>query len=663
MKHFFTDSVARAIALSVRSLSMDAVQRANSGHPGLPMGLAELGATLYGAILSHAPRHPEWPNRDRFVLSAGHGSMLLYSLLHLSGYDVSLDDIRAFRKTRSRAPGHPEYGHTAGVETTTGPLGQGFANAVGMAIAERHLASVFNVGNQRIIDHYTYAIASDGDLMEGVAAEASSLAGHLRLGKLIVYYDDNKISIEGRTDIAFSEDVAARYRAYDWNTFECDARDWETLLELTRRAQEETERPTLIIARSIIGYGSPNKADTPAAHGSPLGDDEVRETKRNIGLDPDREFYVDPAAVDYFGQRQLRQEEAYSKWKELFERWRREHPDRAELWDRYFGEQSIDSIDWPRFKPGEKVATRAASGKCLQAAAREARNLVGGSADLAPSNSTAMPDNGDYSHTNRLGRTIHFGVREHGMGAICNGICVYGGLRVFCATFLAFADYMRGSIRLAALMGLPVIYIMTHDSILLGEDGPTHQPIEHLASLRAIPNLMVLRPGDAEETVSAWQMALRRTDGPTLLALTRQGIPVYKKDDRDWKTTIAGGAFIARDSSGTPERVVIATGSEVAMAIEALDRVDPALRSSTRVVSMISRELFSAMPQSFRDGIIPPDSRVIVAEAGIAQGWEHFAPRGADRMVLSGFGLSGPGNDVATALGMHADRLAEIIAS
>ena len=519
-----------AVALSVRTLSMDAVQKANSGHPGLPLGVAELGALLYGEILTYNPRDAYWIDRDRFVLSAGHGSMFLYSLLHMAGFKLSIEDLKNFRQLGFKTPGHPEFGHTEGVDTTTGPLGQGFANAVGMAIAERMLAEKFNSADTSIVDHYTYSLAGDGCMMEGVTSEAASLAAHLGLGKLIVFYDSNKITIEGSTSLAFTEDVKKRYDAYGWHTQEVDGYDIDGIRKAVKAAQDEKTRPSFIVLRTIIAKGSPNMAGSHEAHGAALGAEEVRATKKAIGAPEDSQFFIHPDALKFFEERRKELEKEYSAWKERFDRWSKANPDLRKEWDLYMGDDAsaLASVKFPDYKIGDKIATRKASGQALQAFAKVLPNLVGGSADLAPSNNTALPY-GDFSKENLSGRTLHFGVREHGMGSIMNGIALHGGFRVFGATFLVFTDYMRPPMRLAALMKLPVIYVMTHDSIYLGEDGPTHQPVEQIAALRVIPNMLVLRPADAEETAVAWTMAIERKDGPTVLALTRQNLEILKK--------------------------------------------------------------------------------------------------------------------------------------
>jgi transketolase len=646
-----------AVALSVRTLTIDAVQAANSGHPGMPMGMAELGALLYGEILKHDPADPSWPDRDRFVLSAGHGSMFLYSLFHLSGYDLPLDELKRFRQVGSKTPGHPEYGMTSGVETTTGPLGQGLANAVGLAIAERMTAARFNTSDHTIVDHHTYAIVGDGCLMEGITSEVSSLAGHLGLGKLIAFYDHNKISIEGSTELAFTEDVPARYRAYGWQVLEGDAYDPDAIRKLVDTAKKDTDHPTLIVLSSTIGRGSPNKAGTHGVHGAALGDEEVELTKKELGVDPKEMFYIAPAATEFFGAYRKELRDRHAKWQATFDQWAADNPGLLAQWNEAVNNGYRDvlkDIGLPTYEVGEKVATRKASGGALQAIAKMLPNVVGGSADLQPSNNTAIPEYGDFGRDNPGGRTLHFGVRELGMAAIGNGMALHGGLRPFVATFLVFTDYLRPALRLSSLMQVPVIYIMTHDSIYLGEDGPTHQPIEHLAVLRAIPGLRVLRPADGEETNEAWLMALEH-DGPTVMALTRQGLPTLKKADTDWKASMRRGAYIVDDVS-SPEVVVVATGSEVSLAQEAVKKSG----RKARVVSMPSRELFEAQDRAQREKIIPAGVPVVVAEAGIRQGWEFLAPR--ERILsIDRFGESGPGNDVATHLGFTADRLAEMV--
>ena len=647
------------VAISVRSLSMDAVQKANSGHPGLPLGAAELGALLYGEILRHDPSDPSWTDRDRFVLSAGHGSMFLYSLLHLSGYALSLDDIKGFRQVGSACAGHPEHGMAPGIETTTGPLGQGIANTVGMAIAETMLAARFNTAKRTIVNHYTYTLVGDGCLQEGVAAEASSLAGHLGLGKLIAFYDSNRITIDGSTDLSFTEDVAKRYEAYGWQVLSGSMYDYEGVAGLIAKAKADTARPSLIILKSIIGKGAPTKQGTHGVHGAPLGAEEIAAARKELGIPG--EFFVAPEAAEYFAARRVEFKKARAVWQAEFDAWSKENPEKRAEWDAFHSGKFGGKIELPAFALGEKIATRTASNKALVAAAKARANLVGGSADLQGPNAVSIPEAGVYSVANRAGRYLHFGIREFGMAAISNGIALHGGLRSFCATFLVFADYLRPALRLAAIMKQPVIYVLTHDSVFVGEDGPTHQPIEHLVSLRAMPNVRVLRPADAEETSLAWEMAMERTDGPTVLALSRQNLPVFKKADPDWKDTIKTGAYVVLKSAASPGIVVIATGSEVSLALEAVAQAAAKTGAdNVRVVSMVSRELFESQPKAIRDALVPPAARVVVCEAGARVGWERWAEV-EDILSIDRFGESGPGDKVAAHLGLTAEALAAII--
>ena len=645
------------VALSARVLAMDAIQEANSGHPGLPLGCAELGAFLYGQALKHDPSDPAWIDRDRFVLSAGHGSMFLYAHLHLAGYGISLDDIKTFRKIGSKCAGHPEFGMAPGVETTTGPLGQGIATAVGMAIAESMLAARFNTARRKVIDHYTYVLVGDGCLEEGVASEASSLAGHLKLGKLIVFYDFNKITIDGSTELAFTEDTGKRYEAYGWQVLRGDMYDYAGLEKLVAEAKKDTDRPTLIMLKSIIGKGSPKKQGTAGVHGSPLGSEELAATKAAIGAPAEPKFWVAPEAYAFYEKRRKELASAHTAWKAEYAAWKSEEPALATELESFLAGKAAKALDLPSFAKGEKVATRNASGKVLAAVNKAYPNFVGGSADLTGPNVTAIPEGGDYSPANREGRYIHFGIREFGMAAIANGISVHGGFRPFVATFLVFADYLRPALRLAALMKQPVIYVLTHDSIFIGEDGPTHQPIETLASLRAIPNVRVLRPADAEETAVAWRIALERKDGPTVIALSRQNLPVFEKADPDWAHSMALGAYVVKNTEATPDTVVVGTGSEVSMALAAVDKLGGSSAcSGVRVVSMPSRELFLSQPKPIRDAILPMGARVVVAEAGVAQGWEAIA-KSEDILSIDRFGESGPGDEVAKHLGFTVDAL------
>ena len=653
------DTVAiEAIARSVRTLTIDAVEAANNGHPGMPMGIAELGALLYGEVLRHDPADPNWPDRDRLVLSAGHGSMLLYSLVHLAGYDLSLDDIKRFRQLGSRTPGHPEYGITAGVETTTGPLGQGFGNAVGMAIAEAMAAARFNTDAHTIVDHYTHCIAGDGCLMEGISSEAASLAGHLALGKLIVWYDSNRISIEGSTDLAFTEDVARRFAAYGWHVQHGDAYDIDRIRTLVTAARRTTDQPSLIVLDSVIGKGSPNKAGTHGVHGAALGPEEVALTKRQLGVDPQSRFAVDPAATAFFAERRRALTAEHAAWTGRFEAWSEANPGLIAQWREAFegGHRAVlNEIGLPRYEVGASVPTRKAGGQTLQAITKMLPNVVGGSADLAPSNNTALPDYGSFTKDDRNGRTIHYGVREHAMASISNGLALHGGFRPFCATFLVFSDYLRPAFRLSCLMNVPVIYVFTHDSVYLGMDGPTHQPIEHLASLRAIPNARVLRPADAEETTEAWLMALEH-DGPTALVLTRQDVPVLHKATADWRRAMRHGAYVVVDAAD-PELVIVATGSEVRLARDAA----AASGRNVRVVSMPSRELFEAEDADDRAKLLPPGVPVIVIEAGVAQGWEQIAGSRDNVLSIDRFGESGAGDAVAARLGISVANAVEQI--
>jgi transketolase len=581
--------------------------------------------------------------------------MFLYSLLHLSGYqDMTLDDLKSFRQIGSRAAGHPEYGFSAGIEMTTGPLGQGVATSVGMAIAESMLAARFNTPTRKIVDHYTYAFVGDGCLEEGVASEASSLAGHLRLSKLIVFYDSNKITIDGSTDLAFTEDVAARYRAYDWQVLCGSMYDFEEIVRLTNEAKAEANKPTLIILKSIIGKGSPKFENTATVHGAPLGAEEVAATR--VALKIPGDFYVAPEATAYFAAKRCEWKKAREAWRADFDAWSSEYPEKRREWDFFHAGKAAPAAPLPVFAVGDKLATRTAGNKALGAVAAANANLVGGAADLKGPNAVGFNASA-YSAVDRGGRYIHFGIREFGMAAISNGIQLHGGLRAFCATFMVFADYLRPAMRLAALMKLPVIYVLTHDSIFVGEDGPTHQPIEHLASFRIIPGMRALRPADPEEAAEAWAMAMERADGPTALALSRQNLAVFAKEDPDWKHTIRTGAYIVKKAAEKPDVVLIATGSEVGLALDAAAKVSG---KQIRVVSMISRELFEAQPEAIQQAIVPAGARVITCEAGVSSGWERWA-KPEDIFAINRFGESGPAAKVAEALGFTADALAALI--
>ncbi|NLA74634.1 MAG: transketolase, partial [Deltaproteobacteria bacterium] len=558
---------------SIRTLAMDAVQRANSGHPGAPMGLASAAYILWTELMRHNPENPEWSNRDRFVLSGGHASMLLYSLLYLTGYGLTLDDLKNFRQLGSKTPGHPEFGHTLGVETTTGPLGQGFTNAVGMALAERHLASIYNRPGFDIVNHFTYVMCGDGDLMEGITSEAASFAGHMGLSRLICIYDDNGITIEGKTEITFTEDVAKRFEAYNWHVQRVsDGNDLDAINRAVENARDEKERPSLILLKTHIAYGSPNKQDTPDAHGAPLGEEEVRLTKKNLGWPETESFYVPDEVSAYFKKCMEKGRQGEAAWINLFNTYKTAHPKLAGVFQNALDNKMEN--DWekalPDFSaPAASIATRAASGKVLNAIALKVQNLVGGSADLAPSNNTMITTSHDMQKGGYTGRNIRFGVREHAMGGILSGIALHKGLIPFGGTFLVFADYMRPSIRLAAIMKQPVKYLFTHDSIAVGEDGPTHQPVEHISGLRSIPGLVVIRPSDATETTEAWRTAIKTLNRPVALILSRQNLPVIDRKKYGAAAGLSKGAYILADTEGTPDVIIIATGSEVSISLEA----------------------------------------------------------------------------------------------
>jgi transketolase len=648
---------------TLRTLAMDAVQKANSGHPGLPMGAADIAYVLWTRFLKHNPSDPDWPDRDRFILSAGHGSMLLYGLLHLTGYDLPLQELKSFRQLGSRTPGHPEHGLTPGVETTTGPLGQGFGNGVGMAIAERFLAATFNRPGLTLFDHYTYGIVSDGDLMEGISHEAASLAGHLGLGKLIYLYDDNEISIEGSTDLTFTERVPDRFRAYGWHVQEVDAYDIGAVGEAIRAAQNEVERPSLIVCHSHIGYGSPNKQDDAAAHGAPLGEEEVRRTKEALGWPPDAQFLIPDEALDVFRRALDDGQKAQADWDATFARYSRAYPDEAAVLERAWAGELPDG--WqdalPVFSPEDgPMATRKASGVVLNAIADRLPTLIGGSADLAPSTKTYLQGYDDFQRATPAGRNIRFGVREHAMGAILNGLALHGELIPYGGTFLVFTDYMRPTIRLAALMELPVIYVWTHDSVWLGEDGPTHQPVEQLAGLRAIPNLQVIRPADANETVAAWRVALEHRGGPSGLVLARQSLPVLDRSNLAGAEGLDRGAYVISDcTEGPPEAILIATGSEVYLAIEA-QLILAEAGVPVRVVSMPCWERFEVQPDAYREQVLPPEVKARLAiEAAVPLGWERYVGPQGDVIGIEQFGGSAPYRDLMDRFGFTPQAVAE----
>jgi transketolase len=659
-----SDLQQRAIN-TLRFLSADAVQQANSGHPGLPMGAAALAFTIWTRHLCHNPKNPAWVNRDRFILSGGHGSALLYSLLHLTGYELSLNEIKNFRQFDSLTPGHPEFGLTPGVETTTGPLGQGFANGVGMAIAEAHLSAEFNSGGYNIVDHFIYAIVTDGDLMEGVASEAASLAGHFRLGKLIYLYDDNHISIEGSTDLSFTEDRAARFAAYGWQTqIITDGNDVEAIDSAVKAAKADP-RPSLILCRTIIGFGLPTRAGTAKAHGEPPGDEELNGAKTAAGWPLEPRFYIPDDVLGFFRKSVIDGGKLEREWDSLFVEYRRSFPEKAgEFLRRTRGELPANwSKVLPIFPADPKgISTRAASGKALNAAASLLPELVGGSADLAPSNNSWIQGQTAFQRDNPAGRNFHFGVRENAMGSIVNGMYYHGGLRPYGATFLVFSDYMRPAIRLSALAHLPSIWVFTHDSIGVGEDGPTHQPVEQIASLRAIPNLVVIRPGDANETSAAWKVAINRTQGPTALVLTRQNVPVLPftaSEDGSLPPVDHGAYILAEMGDGEVQIILMASGSELSLVIDAAARLVMS-GISVRVVSFPSWELFSSQAQTYRESVIPSTIKARLAvEAGVSQGWERWVGDSGAIISIDRFGASGPAKILFEKFGFTVDHIVE----
>ncbi len=649
---------------TMRFLAVDAVERANSGHPGTPMGAATMAYVLWDRFLKHNPADPKWPDRDRFVLSAGHASAMLYSLLHLTGYDLPLDELKRFRQWGSKTPGHPEYGLTPGVEATTGPLGQGFANGVGMAIAERWLAGHYNRPGHEIIDHHTYSIVSDGDLQEGVASEAASLAGTLRLGKLIYLYDDNDISIEGDTDISFIENVAQRFEAYGWHVIgPIDGMNATAVDSAIRMAQKERERPSLIVCTTVIGYGSPNKAGTGSAHGEPLGEDEVVLAKEQLQWPYDEPFTIPDEALVHFRDAGTRGAKWQSEWEARLDEYRRAFADKAaQLEQDLRGELSEgwdDGLDALYETADGSVATREASGVVMNAIADRVHAFIGGSADLAPSTKTELKGHGHYGSEEATGHNMHFGVREHAMGAIANGMALHGGTIPYTATFLIFSDYMRPPMRLAALMEQRVIYIFTHDSIGLGEDGPTHQPIEQLLALRAVPNLVVLRPADATETVEAWKTAMTRDEGPVALVFGRQNLPVLDRSELAPADGVQRGGYVLWEASDHPEVILLGTGSEVHIAMEAAKLLQ-ADGIAARVVSLPSWELFDAQPQAYRDGVLPPEVTARVSiEAATPLAWERYVGRDGVAVGVPHFGASAPAEVIYENFGLTAKRLVE----
>ena len=637
---------------TIRVLSMDAIQKANSGHPGMPMGMADIGFVIWSKFLNVDPAAPTWRDRDRFIVSNGHGSMLLYSLLHLSGFPISMDEIEHFRQWGSETAGHPEYAPQLGIETTTGPLGQGFSTAVGMAIAEEHLRAVHG---QDLTDHHTFVLCGDGDLMEGITSEAASLAGHLGLGRIVVYYDDNSITIDGSTDLAFTEDVPARFDAYGWQTITVDGHDREAIEAATREAMADEHRPTLIDCKTHIGFGAPTKVDTAAAHGSPLGDAEIAAAKAAMGWDLPP-FTVPDEVYEVFARSMERGTQAHARWRERIEAVRADDPRRFDAWTSVW-EPDLASLQPPDVEPGSKIATRKLSEAVIQQLAAERPDVIGGSADLAPSNNTVIQASTNFSKDDRRGRNMRYGIREHAMGAAVNGMTQHGGVRGFGATFLMFSDYMRPSVRLAALMGAPSIFVWTHDSIFLGEDGPTHQPIEHIASLRLIPGLHVHRPADPTETAVAWQTSINRTDGPSAIILTRQGLPVPQNAPE--MSAVERGGYVRVDGT---DAVIVATGSEVPLAEGAASLLGER-GISVRVVSMPCVEIFNDQGEAYREDVLGTDLPVFTLEAGTTQTWESIAVRGGIAIGIDYFGASAPASVLAEQYGFTAEAVARKIAT
>ncbi|MHC2994480.1 MAG: transketolase [Candidatus Atribacteria bacterium] len=649
------------VANIVRGLAVDAVENAQSGHPGLPLGCAEIGAVLFGDILKFDPSAPEWPDRDRFILSAGHGSSWLYSLLYLSGYNLSLDDLKKFRQLNSKTPGHPEYGDTPGVEVTTGPLGQGFANAVGMALSEKMLAARFNTDDYKIVNHYTYTLLSDGCMMEGITSEVASLAGHLGLEKLIAIYDDNKICLAGETKATFTESVADRFRAYNWKVIEnVDGHNIEEIKSSLIQAKKSKDKPILIIARTHIGYGAPTKQDSSVCHGLPLGEEETRGLKKNLGLPLDEKFYVSAEVREFFQNRKKELIRKREEWQNKFEAWSTKYPQLRKQWDEALNLVIPHDLELENLEINAPVATRKASAIVLNKLAERIPYLIGGSADLAPSTKAYLDKYKDVQKGSFEGRNIRFGVREHAMGAIVNGIAAHKGFRPYCATFFVFSDYMRPAIRMAALMKLPVIYIFTHDSIFVGEDGPTHQPAEQLESLRTIPNLRIIRPADEEETKLAWIEILKRTDRPTALILSRQNLPHLEKVN-GLKEFSKGGYTITKEEGEKPEVVLVASGSEVSIAVE----VSNILRQkniSNRVVSIPDREEFIKQGEKYIEEVLgPKDALRVVIEASTGQGWHQLLNNSYYTVFLKSFGKSAPAQQLADYFGFTPEKIANDI--
>ncbi|WP_027408806.1 transketolase [Anoxybacteroides tepidamans] len=657
-----TETIDQLAITTIRTLSIDAIEKANSGHPGMPMGAAPMAYTLWTKFMNHNPSNPKWFNRDRFVLSAGHGSMLLYSLLHLSGYDVSMEDIKQFRQWGSKTPGHPEYGHTPGVEATTGPLGQGIAMAVGMAMAERHLAATYNKESFEIVNHYTYAICGDGDLMEGVASEAASLAGHLKLGRLIVLYDSNDISLDGELNLSFSENVAQRFEAYGWQYLRVEnGNDIAEIAKALEEAKASTDRPTIIEVKTTIGYGSPNKAGTSDVHGAPLGADELKLTKEAYQWTFEEDFYVPEEVYAHFRQAVKEAgEKKEAEWNELLAAYKKAHPELATQFELAIEGKLPEGWEknLPVYEEGKSLATRASSGEVLNAIAKAVPQFIGGSADLAGSNKTLIKGAGNFMPQSYEGRNIWFGVREFAMGAIMNGMALHGGVKVFGGTFFVFSDYLRPAIRLAALMGLPVTYVLTHDSIAVGEDGPTHEPIEQLPSLRAMPNLSVIRPADGNETAAAWRLAVESTDRPTALVLTRQNLPTLSTTvERAYEGVKKGAYIVSEAANGEAEALLLASGSEVSLAVEA----QKALASEgiyVSVVSMPSWDRFEQQPKEYKEQVLPSTVKKRLAiEMAASLGWERYTGDEGDILAIDRFGASAPGEKIMEEYGFTVDNV------
>ncbi|PID57143.1 MAG: transketolase [Ignavibacteriae bacterium] len=647
---------------TIRLLSVDAIQKANSGHPGMPMGCAPIAYLLYKKIMKHNPENPNWINRDRFVLSGGHGSMLLYSSLYLSGYNISLDDIKNFRQWESITPGHPESNKTPGVETTTGPLGQGIANAVGMALAQRYLAALFNKDDFELIDHYIFVEAGDGDLMEGISHEAASFAGHQKLDKLILIYDDNNITIDGKTSLAYSDDVEKRFKAYNWHVEKVnDVNNLNSLEAAITKAKDVSDRPSIIITKTIIGNGSPNKQNTSSVHGSPLGEEEVKLTKRNLEFPEDKFFYVPNEVIEHFAEVKENGKKLENEWKELFEEYKNKYPNEAKLFcDLLNGNLGTE---WekkiPKFQDYKtSMATRKASGIVLNEIASELPGLIGGSADLSPSNNTILKEFQDLTKENPTGRYIRYGIREHAMAAIMNGIAIYGGIIPYAGTFLVFSDYLRPSLRLASLSKVKTIFVFTHDSIGVGEDGPTHQPIEHFSVLRAIPGVILLRPSDANETAEAWRFAIKHHGSPVTLALTRQNLPTIDRNKYGAAEGLKKGAYILKDSK-EPEIILMATGSEVYLVLDAAEKLE-ASGISVRVVSFPSWEIFEMQNNEYKNSVLPKKiKKRISVEAGIGQGWEKYVGDEGKIISIEHYGASAPQNILFEKFGFTVERIIE----